>query len=209
MRTWGLLFLFVVLVAGCARREAAVQLPPGASIAVAPFSQPVTPWEFLAGFAAVEGYQAPQDVLSTMDSLLAEQLASKGKPDRDAALTSKCEEIVLSGLQGSRVSALEYWVRAGRCVQADYLIVPHLLYWEERAGGKWSAESPARVIFDLFLIDLSKGTVARRFHFDERQQSLVENVLDARKFFARGGEWITTEQLARGGLEEGLRELGL
>jgi hypothetical protein len=142
------------------------------------FSQPVTPWEFLAGFAAVEGYQAPPEVLSTMDNLLGEQLASRGKPDRDAALTSKCEEIVLAGLQGSRVSALEYWVRTGRCVQADYLIVPHLLYWEERAGGEWSAESPARVIFDLFLIDLAKGTVARRFHFDERQQSLVENVLE-------------------------------
>jgi hypothetical protein len=209
MRTWGLLLIVVALVAGCASREAPVQLPPGTSLAVAAFSQPVTPWEFLAGFAAVEGYQAPPEVLSTMDNLLGEQLAARGKPDRDIALTSKCEEIVLAGLQGSRVSALEYWTRTGRCVQADYLIVPHLLYWEERAGGEWSAESPARVIFDLFLIDLAKGTVARRYHFDERQQSLVENVLNVRKFFARGGRWITTEQLARGGLEEGLKELGL
>jgi hypothetical protein len=209
MSRWSILFAAVVLLAGCAGREAIPPLPPESSVAVAEFSQPQSPWTFLAGFSAVEGYEAPEKVLTTMDGLLAELLSERPGIFRDAGLTNKCEEIVLSELKGSRVSALEYWVRTGRCVQADYLIVPHLLYWEERAGGEWSVESPASIIFDLFLIDVDKGVIARRFHFDERQQSLVENVFNVRKFFGRGGKWITTGQMARGGLEEGLRELGL
>jgi hypothetical protein len=210
MSRWSILCIAVVLMAaGCARRDAVPALPSEAAVAVAEFSQPQTPWTFLAGFAAVEGYVAPPKVLKTMDGLLAELLAEQPREFRATALTKKCEEIVLSKLEGSRVSALEYWLRAGRCVQAEYLIVPHLLYWEERAGGDWSVESPASVNFDLFLIDVNKGVIARRFHFDERQQSLVENIFDAGKFFGRGGRWISTEQMAREGLKQGLKELGL
>ena len=209
MIRWSVLLVAVSLLAGCAARDVAPPLPSAVTVAVAPFSQPQTPWTFLAGFSAVEGYEAPEKVLTTMDRLLGELLDRSSREIRGTPVTRKCEEIVLSELQGSRVSALEYWVRTGRCIPADFLIVPHLLYWEERAGGEWSVESPASVIFDLFLIDVNRGTIARRFHFDERQQSLVENIFNARKFFGRGGKWITTEELARGGLEEGLKELGL
>jgi hypothetical protein len=209
MSRWAVLLLAVVILAGCARREAAAPLPPDRSVAVAGFSQPQTPWAFLAGFSPVEGYEAPAVVLGTMDRLLAGVLDASPRFFREPAETRRCEEIVLSDLKGARVSALEYWVRVGRCVPADYVLVPHLHYWEERAGGEWAVASPASVIFDLFLVDVDRSVLARRFYFDERQQSLVENLLAARKFFGRGGRWLTTEQLARSGLEEGLKELGL
>ncbi|MFP4515150.1 MAG: hypothetical protein ACOC24_05320 [Desulfovibrionales bacterium] len=206
----GLVAIFSLLVlVGCAPREQVELLRPGAMLAVSGFSQPQSPWEMMAGYPPVEGYKAPPEVLDRLDEILGEKLHQQEISFQGPNLTHQCEEIVLAELEGSRVSALEYWVRVGRCLPVDYVLVPHLLYWQERQGGEYSVEAPASVVLDLFLVDVRSGTLAKRFHFDERQTSLMENLLEAPKFFSRGAKWVSAEKLAEDGISEGVKELGL
>ena len=44
--------------------------------------------------------------------------------------------------------------------------------------------------------------------FDERQQSVMENLLSLGKASSRGFSWITAEQLMREGLKERLDQCG-
>ena len=53
------------------------------------------------------------------------------------------------------------------------------------------------------------GGLIKQFHFDETQQSLATNILDARKFVSRNGRWLSAMELAQEGLTKGLAELGL
>jgi hypothetical protein len=95
------------------------------------------------------------------------------------------------------------------CLGVDYLLVPQLLYWQERDGSEVAVREPAAVVLDLFLVDVNAGTIAARYHFDEEQLSLTENMLEADKFVKRKGKWITATELAREGISRGVKELGL
>lgn len=78
-----------------------------------------------------------------------------------------------------------------------------LIYrFEERRGGNYAADRPAKVGFHMHLMD--EGTVRKLFVFDEDQQALSQNVLNIGKFLRRGGKWLTAEQLSAEGVEAGL-----
>jgi hypothetical protein len=81
--------------------------------------------------------------------------------------------------------------------------------WRERDGSEIGATKPASVDFVLYLIDVRTGAMVRQFHFDETQQSLVANILDAKKFVSRSGRWLSAMELAQEGLKKGIAELGL
>jgi hypothetical protein len=57
-------------------------------------------------------------------------------------------------------------------------------------------------------VDVKGEALAGRFHFDETQRSLTENLLEAGKFVKRGGKWITAANCRRGH-RKGVEELGL
>ena len=69
--------------------------------------------------------------------------------------------------------------------------------------------SPASVDISIYLIDVRSGTTLRHFHYEETQKPLSENLLDAKKFFARHGRFLTAEELAREALTQCVREFGL
>lgn len=77
--------------------------------------------------------------------------------------------------------------------------------FEERQGGNFAVEKPARVGFHMHLMD--KQSVVRTFVFEETQESLSRNVLNVGKFFKRGGKWVTADILSEEGVEAGLDNL--
>ena len=93
----------------------------------------------------------------------------------------------------------------GRCLPADFILVPQVLYWKDFGGGG----NPASVVLDLFLLDVKGERVVARYHFDETQKALTDNLLDLGKFVRRKGEWIEADALAKEGIEAGLSEMGL
>ena len=95
------------------------------------------------------------------------------------------------------------------CAGADYVLVPLALYWRDRDGSAAGATKPASVDLSLYLIDVRTGGVVKHFHFEETQKALADNLLEAGKFVARHGRWLTAQELAYEGLAKGVRELGL
>lgn len=200
-----------LLLPACVNRQA----PRAASkvsgtLAVAAFTQPQFDWELLAGYIPDNTPLVDAKVLADLDERLGAALAANKKlAALPARLTRQCQEIAVFEQKGSRSSALKYWLEVGTCMGADAILVPQLIYLAERDGSEMSVRTPASVILDLFLVDVKGQTLAGRYHFDETQLSLTENLLDAGKFVKRGGKWITAAQLAGEGIAEGLTELGL
>lgn len=200
-----------LLLPACANRKApraAARL--GGTLAVAAFSQPRHDWELLAGAIPDNAPLVEPKVLHDLDARLDAALAANRKISPiPARLTRQCQEIAVFEQKGSRTSALRYWLEVGRCMGVDALLAPQLIYLVERDGGEMGVRVPASVILELYLIDVKGQALAGRFHFDETQLSLSENLLDADKFLRRGGKWITAAELAGEGIEQGLGELGL
>ncbi len=193
----------------CAPRTGGIPVEKGASLAVAGFQHPSHAWELLAGHLPEEQVVLPEAVMGMMDTELGTQLAQRTElPLIVPGIVKQCQEILLAKQNRSRPSAFDFWVEVGECVPADYILVPFIFQWKERSGNEWSVNSPAKVVFDLYLIDVRNKTVTRS-HYEEEQQSLSENVLDVGTFFKRGGSWITAEQMAREGMAQCLEELGL
>ena len=206
-------FAFGVL-GGCASKSDIVKLPrPSGKIAVAGFTNPVFNWELLAGYLPQEGKPIQQDILQKLDAKMVGVLSKHGVTAfARPAITRQCQEIeVFENLGGRREAAFAYWVKVGQCMSADYILVPQILFWQDLRGMQKADFNiqPASVIIDLFLIDVNNKRIIRRYHYDETQQPLSENVLQAGTFFKRGGKWVTSMELADEALETGLMELGL
>lgn len=191
--------------------ELALELEKGV-LAVAGFGQPSQHWEYLSSYRSEHPVHLPPELLADLDETLRGLLAdAPGRTILGPDATRQCQEIVLAEIkaEGKGVSGLRYWLEVGRCVPADYLLVPQILEWREREGGEWGVNEPARVVLELTLLDVGNQRVVHRYRFEESQRSLSEDLLRVRTFFHRGGKWLTAQELMRDGLREGLREMGL
>lgn len=211
MRVFGVLVVLISVLTGCAAHAPqSVQLPEESRLAVAGFTHPQENWEFLAGFAPSDADPMPEDLRSEFNHFILDQVHERfsGRV-LGPHLTAQCREIVLAESERMSFPALDFWIQVGRCLPADYLIVPQVFSWQERRGGEWGAQESAEVILELYLLDVAKGRVQKRYRFDEHQQSLSENLLSLPRFMKRHGKWVTAEELAREGIRQGLEDLGI
>jgi hypothetical protein len=198
------------LTAACGAGVPALERPEGSSLAVAGFTNPQNTWELLAGCLPEQCVLVEERVLNQLDLALEETLQGEDVNFVSEPKASQCRELVSSEPQKRpRIAALRYWLQVGKCIPADYLLVPQLIFYHERRGGDWGAEEPASVVMDFFLLDVRNGTILRRYRFEETQQPLSENLLDVDKFVSRGGKWISAKDLAQEGIEQAIKELGL
>ncbi len=180
------------------------------SLGVAGFTQPRFDWQLLAGYIPDNRILVENETLYELDRrLVAELRTDPSRSFRGPAVTRQCQEIVVFENKATRGAALDYWIKVGECLPADYLLVPQLIDWRERDGGSMGVVRPAAVLFDLYVVDVINHTMVSRYHFEEAQAALSENILDLNKFIARGGKWLTAMELAREGLRSGLEELKL
>ncbi|MFO8032804.1 MAG: hypothetical protein R6U22_09695 [Desulfohalobiaceae bacterium] len=199
----------VLLLGGCGTKEPDLLPEKEQVLAVAPFEQPRHNWELLAGYPA-SGEELSPDLMQELDQLLAAKLEKAGREDYlGPAQVLKCKKQVSLAEKRNRLSALEFWSQVGQCLQADYLLVPHVLQWRERTGGEWGVQEPARVHIDLYLLDVQEQRLMQRFKFDEEQKALSQDLLQIKRFFGRGGKWVSAKQLAGEGMEQALQEWGL
>lgn len=204
----------VMLLGGCQTTSEIVKLPrPIGTLAVAGFTNPMFNYELLAGYLPHEGHPIDKKVINELDQKLVHVLGKHGVTAfARPAITKQCQEIeVFENMGSKREAAFSYWINVGKCMSADYLLVPQVLFWQPHLGMKKPNYNvqPASVVIDLYLIDVNNKRIVRRVHFDETQKPLSENVLEAGKFFKRGGKWVSAMDLADEALENGLMELGL
>ena len=82
----------------------------------------------------------------------------------------------------------------------EYVMIGILENYIERVGNARGIERPASVSFRLYLMHAATGSVVFEGSFNERQQSLFENILKASTFFKRGARWLTAGELSRDGI---------
>jgi hypothetical protein len=84
----------------------------------------------------------------------------------------------------------------------DFVITGYVYRMNERKGGKYSAASPASAAFDIYFIDIKKGSISWKGNYNKSQKSLSENLLDLKSFLKFKGKWTDVESLAEVGLKE-------
>jgi hypothetical protein len=87
-------------------------------------------------------------------------------------------------------------------IPADIAITGYVYRMHEREGGKYSAASPASAAFDIYFIDIKKGSISWNGRYDKTQKPLSDNLLDFKSFLQFKGKWIDVDSLAEAGLKE-------
>lgn len=188
------------------------------TVGVAPFVQPLTRVDLLAGFIPDPQGRATPEQLAALDSMFEKKLRSRAVNFRFLSRTGLPSVPVLDE-QGRR-SALATWLDYARRQKVNLLVLPMLLDWQERQGGDMGVTSPAAVSMDVFLLDTRDASaralpgggeipVVQRSHYAETQEALASNLLGIGEFFKRKGKWVTAEALCGEGMDKAVLELGL
>ena len=115
--------------------------------------------------------------------------------------------IKMWGNTQSGADEFEQIMEIGKHEGVDGIFVGYIFRFRERVGNTMSVSSPASVIFELHFINMGNANIAWSGYYAETQKSLSEDLLGIRKYFKRGGKWITAEELASSGLSELLEEV--
>lgn len=202
----------VLAVGGCSgKKTPPYAMEESATLAVAPFSQPTSESEILAGYIPTDQHMADGQVLLSLDEALMNLINQRDSLRQvvGPGETNRCVEIQLRKGGPTRTNPLKQVLAVGECMSADYILVPQLINWQERQGGNYGAVETAKVHLNLYLVDVKNKRLAKRYYFEEDQAPLSDNLLNIGKFASRGGKFLSAQDLAVDGMKKGLEELGL
>lgn len=210
-----LLALCLILAVGaCSRRTrsaADVQrtLPPSYAVSVAPFTQPINASQLITGHIPENQGRVADEQLPALDRQFRSVLSAGSK--RHYRFTNALDlPADLTRFHSSeQPQALPVWVAYGKKHNAQMLLVPQVLNWNEREGSNAGVTRSAHVRIEFFLINIATGSIANRSVFEEKQEGLVDNLLNVHSFIKRKGQWITAEELSVEGMRKALKDLGL
>lgn len=154
--------LLLLLLAACSAPAPGLIPDRPLRIAVAPFSQPLRTPELLAGQLPRGAEKLPPGLLQDLDAALGQTLAGAGRREflsREA--TSAC----LDSAEKPATTAFSHWIDVGRCLGADLILVPQMLFWREE-----DEHSPASVITDIFLLRPAENALVARSRHDDRER---------------------------------------
>jgi hypothetical protein len=146
---------------------------------------------------------APEDGVSAASAaelvarFAAEALAARGipvVPASDFAIALTGESSLTQHLGASEAAEL-----AAQEFGATAVLLGEVWRYRERVGEALGASRPASVGFELTLFQAPSGQKLWSARFDETQQALSENVLNARRYPGGGTRWLTAAELARWG----------
>ncbi len=178
-------------------------------IGIVGYSQPESTADMMAGYMAADAPRVDPKMFTQLDAAFEDVLRQETKRTYIFGDVAQACRKKTSRDGSNRVAALGYWVRVGRCMNVDLLLVPQILEATERDGGEMGVVTPASVITDIFLIDVKNETLVGRSRYDEVQGALTSNLLETGKFINRGGKWVKAVDLAREGMIKAVKDLSL
>lgn len=205
---------FLVLVIGCARApKTTAEVPRHLSmsyrVSVAPFTQPRTTSELIAGnLPEPQGVILEED-LRQLDVALRRVLSQSATKRNYRYLTTMPLTQSYAVHSGAQPAGLSTWIAYGKAHKAQVLLVPYVLHWHEREGSKAGVTHSAEVRVEFFLLNIDAGSLMARSVFDEKQRSLTENFLEIASFVKRKGAWVSATDLAVEGMQKAKNEFGL
>ncbi|MDY0191694.1 MAG: hypothetical protein RBR22_13290 [Desulfuromonas sp.] len=98
-------------------------------------------------------------------------------------------------------------IRLGEQLGVDHVLIGILWRFDQRVGSPLSADRPASVAFNLFLLDVVNNRLVWQGSFDKTQKALSDNLFEATLFFKSGVKWLSAEELAEFGIKKTLQSL--
>ncbi len=189
----------LLIVAGCARVEEPVPVAQDPAVVVTCIA--VLPAQSAVDFdqtVSTAESRTLQEGVQTLNVLLREQL----QDTRKFVFLTEAQVDLIDGQSGMiDHSALKYIASRFSC---NLVLKTTLSRYSHRVGGQYGAREPAAVTFSYKLYEAETGRVLCHGRFDERQQSVMENLFSLGKARSRGLTWITAEQMLREGMTEKL-----
>ncbi len=203
---WLPLFCLCLILSACQQSiKQNPPLPEAMSLGLVPTKQAFLATELLAGhIPAVQGKATEKDLLA-FDALVDRKIRANNASRRIVSLRKNTD----NPLHSDHRSAMEKLIEQGQEAGVDLLLVPVILSWTNRAGSEAGVVEPAELMMDIFLVDVVQGRIVKRAHFQEQQEALTTNLLNAPAFFSRGGKWVSTMELAEEALNLSMMDFGL
>lgn len=184
-------------------------MPASFKVFVAPFTQPLTPAQLIAGQIPEDQGRIPPDDLIVLDQDLRAALGRDAKRSYTFIPAGKLPANWGDGRSSGQPTGLARWLAYAREQGAQYLLVPQILDWHEREGSEAGVTSSAHVRAEFFLLNVPRDMVASRSVFEEKQLGLAENLLSMGDFIKRRGKWLSARELADEAMLRAVKELGL
>jgi len=132
--------------------------------------------------------------------------------EKDAFILIAADEVgdllaTLANRHPQPSSERSLWVEVGRAQGADAVLGGFIYRLKDRTGRDYGVDEAASVAFDLHLIRIADGRIQWSGRFDETQQPLSSNLYNIKKFISRGGKWVTSREMAAGGLKSLLSDI--
>ena len=199
---------------GCTRQPRTTadiprSLSPSYSIAVAPFTQPISTSQLIMGEIPKNQGRIAPEMLPSLDRALRDVLMTETKRHytfvpRHMPLPDK-----MRYHDSNQPQALSAWAAFAKGLKTDLLLVPQVLNWHQREGSRAGVTRPAHVRVEFFLINAQQGTILDRSVYDVEQTSLTSNLLEIGEFFKRQAGWATADELAREGMVKAVKDMTL
>jgi hypothetical protein len=150
-----------------------------------------------------------QDTISPAEQALTRNLMQElAESYADALLPqSQTNQHYLAMTKNPQETPRDLGIRLGQELDADHVIVGLIWRYQERVGGTLSAESPASVAFDLFLLNVANKKLVWQGSFSKTQKALSDNLFDASLFFNSGVKWLSAEELGAYGTKVTVRTM--
>ncbi len=187
--------------------EAGGHIPSSTIVGVVPFSQPTNTGQLIAGSLPRDQGRIAADQLRTASKMLRTSLNASRRNYRELPLPIAVQNNAL--FNAPSPAALPLWIAYGQSQRVDFLLVPQIIHWHQREGGRVGVKSSAHVRAEFFLIDIPNQRVFRRTIFDEKQMGLAEDLTKLGTFFQRGGSWITAEEMTQEAINQAIKEMRL
>jgi hypothetical protein len=185
-------------LSGCAGRDDAASSASEPKVALTCIAvMPVQPAMDYEGEVSAADAKQLQDGAHLLDNLLQEALQRQDN-------VRFIRQGQLGGGTGESKESLAEARRLAGQLSCNALMETTISRYSDRVGGEYSAEQPAAVSFAYRVYEVDQGRVLCQGRFDEKQQSVMENLLHFSKASGRGFTWITAEALLREGLKEKL-----
>jgi hypothetical protein len=95
--------------------------------------------------------------------------------------------------------------RFGQSLNVKFVVTGNVWRYKNRSGEAFASSRPSSVAFSLYLIDIENHELVWTATYDETQQSLTENLLNAVDFFKQGARWLTADEFAEYGMKKILK----
>ena len=204
----------VLATSACSRRPRSTadvprSLSQSYAVSVAPFTQPINTSQLITGHIPDNQGRIADEQLPSLDRQFQSLLTAETKRQYTFINALDLPKDLTKFHSSEQPQALPLWVAYGKKQKAQLLLVPQVLDWHEREGSNAGVTQSAHVRVEFFLINIATGTVVDRSVYEEKQEGLVDNLLNVGSFIKRKGQWVTAEQLSIEGMRKAVKDLGL